>query len=200
MNMNRIYAEANYEIIAVNDSITIKSAKGEKTIANPQIGNSFPPAVAAALAKQGAKTSEFFPLNGYPVRIAAHPAVAEAIEKMNAAIDRQASEIEAAIPGLAELRAAHAAWEKYQRDFSRMMSDEQNDGLNAPAPVANPQEIAAKYPMAATYYKAENYALANNDRKAGAGRAAMTILQNGGSIEEAESIMATWLPMSAYTD
>ncbi len=109
--------------------------------------------------------------------------------------------IKAAIPGLAELRAARNAEARYREATERMMEDEGNDGARPPRrPTTDPDEIAKQYPRAACYLRAESYEYATNDRKSAAGRKATRLLESGGSIEDADQIMATWLAPSAVWD
>jgi hypothetical protein len=62
-------------------------------------------------------------------------------------------------PGLRELEAAIDDFERYQRDFQRMMDDESNDGARPPrGPRGNVAELSAKYPAAATYLRAQELA------------------------------------------
>ncbi len=105
------------------------------------------------------------------------------------------------IVGYAELSATIADEIRYQAEFSRMMEDGDNDGVQPPQPVTFSSSIVAKkYPRAACYIKAEHYSRASHDRKASAGRQAMEILLHGGSIDEANEILENWLPASAIWD
>lgn len=114
------------------------------------------------------------------------------------AADAKAARLAQHIPGLEVLRSAINAHDDYQRGFERMMEDEQNDGVNPPRlPGADPDELAKQYPRAAAYLRADAYSDAAHDQKANAGRKAKELLESGGSIEDAESILANWLPKSA---
>ena len=102
--------------------------------------------------------------------------------------------LEAAVPGVTELRAAIHAMHSYQEDFAAAMEDEMRDGVNMPvAPRADIDALAAQYPRANLYLKAEGYADASHYAKASAGRKAMTLLREGGTIEEAAAILDSWL-------
>lgn len=126
-------------------------------------------------------------------------------EKYNAAYgavlaaecEAEQARLEAAVPGVHALRAAYDGETAYQDAFERMMADEQNDGVNPPRrPASNSDELAAQYPRAVVYLRAEGYSCAAHDLKASAGRKAMNILASGGSIEDAENILSNWLPAS----
>ncbi|TYB18845.1 hypothetical protein FXB85_11145 [Aggregatibacter actinomycetemcomitans] len=81
------------------------------------------------------------------------------------------------------------------------MEDEYNDGVNMPRrPTSNIDELCAKYPRAAMYLKADSYSNAENYDKASAGDKAKKLLNEGGSIEDAQKILDNWLPESAYWD
>jgi len=89
------------------------------------------------------------------------------------------AKLKANVPGLDELRAAYEQAEQEYEAFARMMDDEQNDGARPPKPAANPAELAAKYPVAAAYLKAEAWSMASHYAKAAAGRKAMERIANG---------------------
>lgn len=110
------------------------------------------------------------------------------------------------IPGLEELRKALDAVQndegRYAAEFANMMEDEQNDGVNPPAPRNQAlrdkaDALKAQYPRAAMYLRAEGYACSNNINKYAAGIRAMEIISNGGDIEDAEYALNNWLPESA---
>jgi len=105
------------------------------------------------------------------------------------------------VPGLAELRKAYDAEENYQEAFNRMMENGQNDGVNPPKPVAvKSSDVAGKYPRAALYLKAEAYSRASHYAKVTAGKKAMEIIEDGGDLARAESILNNWLPVEAMWD
>ena len=87
-------------------------------------------------------------------------------------------------PGLAELRAARAAEERYAQQFASMMSD---DGAWPPARPIGPRcaDLAAQYPAAAAYLRAEGFASARHDAKAAAGQRAMRAMEAGEAAVEA---------------
>jgi len=106
--------------------------------------------------------------------------------------------IEQAIPGLEALYAVLREEEYYEEAFTHMMENEDNDGANPPAGLAaNSDEIRAKYPKASIYVKAESYTYASDYRKSAAGKEAMTVLEDGGTIEAATEILENWLPENA---
>lgn len=109
--------------------------------------------------------------------------------------------LELAVPGLEQLREAREDGMRYREECNRMMEDESNDGVNPPAkPVVSSSDLAAQYPRAALYLKAESYSCASNDRKSSAGTKAMRILAEGGSEDEAQAVLDNWLPESALWD
>lgn len=125
-------------------------------------------------------------------------ALAEIRASQRARWDAQEAKINQAVPGIDILRAAYNADEDYRQSFEKMMEDENNDGARPPSrPATNSADLAKKYPRAAAYLKAEAYSGAAHDCKASAGRKAMELLASGGSIEDAEKILANWLPESA---
>ena len=92
------------------------------------------------------------------------------------------------VPGLKELEAAYDDEDRYRREFSKMMSDGDNDGDRPPKPVVlAAQTVAQQYPRAAAYLKAEQ-----ESRKASmaeAGEKAMELIGAGGPLEEATAIL-----------
>ena len=112
----------------------------------------------------------------------------------------QRAALAANVPGLDALKAAVSGEERYNRQFDRMMNDENNDGARPPASPRGPssQELAAKHPRAAAYLRAEGYANAAHDQKAAAGKRAMELLAAGGSVEDADAILKNWLPATAW--
>jgi hypothetical protein len=107
-------------------------------------------------------------------------------------------EMDKKIPGLSVLQAAYADEEEYREAFTRMMEDEQNDGVRPPkAPRHNIAELEQQYPAAAIYIKADGYEGASNYLKSAAGKKAKALLLEGGTIEEAAAILDNWLPEDA---
>jgi len=85
-----------------------------------------------------------------------------------------------AIEGLKELQRAIAAEEAYREALNDMMEDEYNDGARPPKkPEISVKELKEKYPRAAAYLKAENWSLASNYIKAGAGQKAKERIISG---------------------
>jgi len=106
-----------------------------------------------------------------------------------------------AVPGLEILREA---WEALRNDAGavalqwREMMSEDNDGANLPSGVnsalgQNYVALAAQYPRATLYLKAEHQAdtghWADNAGKMAAGKKACEILAAGGSLEEAKKAL-----------
>ncbi|KYK81791.1 PTS mannose transporter subunit IIAB [Aggregatibacter actinomycetemcomitans serotype e str. SC936] len=110
-------------------------------------------------------------------------------------------ELEAKYPGIKELQKAYNEHAYYQEQFQKAMDNEYNDGVNMPHfPKSNIYELCVKYPRAAMYLKADSYSNAENYDKARAGDKAKKLLDDGGSVEDAQKILDNWLPESAYWD
>ncbi len=123
--------------------------------------------------------------------------------------EAKAAAFAANVPGYAELQAALDAAQneqhRYHSAFDRMMDDENNDGANPPKAenksfAKRARELAAQYPRAATYIKAQGYLLSDNTHKYAAGRKASELVAAGGDLAEAESILENWLPASAWNN
>jgi hypothetical protein len=112
--------------------------------------------------------------------------------------------LESQIPGLSEMRElerrAINESDRYSQQFDRMMSDENNDGVNPPKPEDRGvgerlAEMKKFNPRAALYLKAERQAQGTTSYSATSGQMkggsdAMQILRAGGSIEDAEKALA----------
>ena len=100
----------------------------------------------------------------------------------------------AAIPGLELLRSTLNAKEGYRHALTEAMENEENDGVRLPArPTTDPAALAAQYPLAALWLRAEDYLCASNWRKLTAGQTAQTLIL-GGEIEKARETLENWLP------
>ena len=139
--------------------------------------------------------------------VATNPGLAEAVAEYHARVEAarkaEAAALEAAVPGLAEIRmlsdlvGADAA--RYEREMDAMMEDENNDGVRPPKAIA--ENVAEKLrgllagnERAALYIRAkrqdEGVSWADNTGAGAAGRKAMEILAGGGTIEEAKAALA----------
>ena len=138
-----------------------------------------------------------------------HDAQAE-VKRLNAEMSKPVAEAVSTDPleGLAELSkaqdAAYNEQHRYDNEFQRMMDDENNDGARSPRPlnkalIQNARDLAAKYPRAALYLKAQGYTLASNIDKYMAGQDAMKLIAAGGDLNEAEAILKNWCKNS-YID
>lgn len=97
------------------------------------------------------------------------------------------------VPGLDKLQAAQIEINRYFEQSNKMMEDEQNDGVFAPKkPNADYDALAAQYPVAAVYMRADSYHDASNYKKSAAGKNAKKILLEGGSMEDAIAILQDW--------
>ena len=159
-----------------------------------------------ALRKAGKNPSDFVHIHGtlHVLRKSALHVLQHAVRaetaKAEAAAAAKAETLRRNVPGIEELEAARNAEARYDRAFGRMMDDEDNDGARPPAAPKGPsaREMAAKYPRAALYLKAEGYWLGSHDARVAAGERAMKLLAEGGSEEEARKVLDNWLPASAY--
>jgi hypothetical protein len=139
-----------------------------------------------------------------PAEALAHPGMNEGgIEVLTAdeyhnrkmaAADSTEGRIESIIPGVKALRAARAAELQYCQDLERAMNDENNDGVNMPAPPSVKSiDLAAQYPAAAAYLAAVSFSCSSHDVKCSAGHRAMSRLLAGENYEVVESEMrAEW--------
>ena len=116
------------------------------------------------------------------------------------------AQFEENVPGYHELSEAEGRFyderQRYNDEFEDMMSDEDNDGANPPeaynsAYEKKAKELAKQYPRAAMYLYAEGYTMSNNVYKYSAGKDAMKLIAEGGSLEEASEILKNWLPKDA---
>lgn len=155
-----IYAEADYELVAdlLGGSLkfTVITSHGSHTWAI--YGSPTKDIPEMVRAKLPANWRGFW--IGYPVREGARSAVEKILAERDAqnskAADERQAALEAAVPGITELRAAYEDFERYHEQFERMMDDENNDGARPPrAMKANPDEVAKKFPRAAAYLKME---------------------------------------------
>jgi len=114
--------------------------------------------------------------------------------------DYKAAEFARNVPGLDELEkaqdAAYKEQARYDAAFEHMM--ESGDSISPKALDETLEKIASalaiQYPRAAMYLRANSYTYASNHHKYGAGKRAMELIANGGSLEEAEKILKNWLP------
>lgn len=114
--------------------------------------------------------------------------------------DAEEASLEAAVPGLRELTTAISSQERYDDQLARMMESESNDGARPPVRPSgrSPAVIAAEYPRAAMYVRAEDYAVAAHDAKAEAGDRAMRMLRDGADLAAVAAVLDNWLPASAF--
>lgn len=99
-----------------------------------------------------------------------------------------------AVPGIEELRDAYHAenddYEHMRRVIESGSSVFMSSGKNHAQIIA---DLKAKYPRAAVWLKADGYEAASNFEKSAAGRKAKKLLEEGGSIAEAEAILGNWI-------
>ena len=126
--------------------------------------------------------------------VKAHPAEMQEIKATLMAEDAEEREtaerrrnFRDAIPGLNELEAAKAEQAAYREAFARAVDS--GDGIYPAKPKSDPEELSARYPMAAAMLRAESYSRTSNDRKASAGRKAVERILDGEDWEKATSDM-----------
>jgi hypothetical protein len=129
---------------------------------------------------------------------------AEWSARQKAIRDQAEGLLESQIPGLREMREVQSKAtndaDRYHYQSEKMMSDENNDGVNPPRPedmslVAKLSELKTSNPRAALYLKAEKQAQGTTSYSATSGAMkggsdAMEILRAGGSIETAEKALS----------
>jgi hypothetical protein len=188
-----------YSVVVAGNLVTITNSSGkskECSLFAPR--DIVPDAVAKRLRSIGAIPSNFFSMGGYPVRKSARGLIDRAWaayqEEIGSRIAAEDAAERAAIPGVAELRAAKEDEERYRREFAQMMEDEQNDGVRPPrCAKVSVAEVAKRYPRAAVYLRAEAYSYACHWAKAKAGEEAMQILLAAGAESEAVAKLDNWL-------
>ena len=115
---------------------------------------------------------------------------AQEAEAKQAIADRKAKI--AAISGLKELENAISAYAEYTEEFTKMMDDESNDGVNPPVrPIDDIGALKAAYPVAAAYIKAEIWKESTNYAKSGAGEKALEKIINGEDYKQVIADMET---------
>lgn len=107
-------------------------------------------------------------------------------------------------PGISELREITAcwnkAWDKNRQAWDNIENNPAYSPINTAAIEDELNAARAKYPRAALALNATSYTLANHPSKITAGKKALELLKNGGSLEEAQSILDNWLPQEAMWD
>ena len=102
-----------------------------------------------------------------------------------------------AIPGVTEIQDAMDDVHAWLGEFNRSFNDVGGLGVR-PRPKYDFKAMNAKYPRAAAYFKAKDYAEAANEAKVAAGKKAIEKIINGEDYEEALKTMeAEW---SSYFD
>lgn len=109
------------------------------------------------------------------------------------------NEEERVLPGINKLRDLTTEWNYADEQNKRAWNNIENDAhgykpLKATEIYKELEETRKKYPRAALALVAENYQYASDDRKVTAGKKALELLKNGGTMEEAQAILDNWLP------
>jgi len=98
-----------------------------------------------------------------------------------------------AIVGLEELEAARNAEEEYFNEFNRCMENEALSSFAPAPPAVSSKVLAATYPRAAAYVKAEAWKYASHYAKVAAGKKALERIINGEDYEQVLAAMeAEW--------
>ncbi len=111
-------------------------------------------------------------------------AIVEALKAQIAAEAARYAKIEA-IDGLAEIRAAQAAYGDYRAKLEQAQEDETAVWPARPQPELD--DVVRQYPRAAAYVKADEWSLSDNYRKAAAGARALNRIIDG---EDYERVLA----------
>lgn len=85
----------------------------------------------------------------------------------------------AGIEGLTELKKAINAERAYHKEFNRRMEDEGLSSFSPNLPKVKSSDIAAQYPRAAAYVKADNWVMSGHYAKGSAGKKAVERILNG---------------------
>jgi len=199
------YTDGDYKVtVTIHEdkplalSATISSAKGQKEIGSSEYGISkpreLPPIYAAGARKAGLNPKDYVLFRGEVIRKGAEKMLIEAVTEykriLSERIEAERKTIAEAVPGLEELRAAHAAEENWHREFNRRMEDE-NLSSFIPAAPTNSAEIASKFPVAALYLRCEGYEYSSHYAKSGAGRRAKALVLEG-KLDEAKAMLDGW--------
>jgi|GEM_PF-6684866 len=154
------------------------------------------PAYADVVRKVGKSPDDYVLFCGEIIRKGAEKMLLEwAAESHNilmAEHEAEEKKLNEKIPGLVELQAAYEAEEKYHNEFSRRMEDENLSSFIPASPRPTSAEVAAKYPIAALYLRAESYSYAAHDAKAAAGRRAKALVL-AGNLDGAKVALDTWV-------
>ena len=120
--------------------------------------------------------------------------------KEAAAHEAYQHQLAAAVPGIEALRNAYA---EDNAEYHRLREViESGDSVFISSGKNHPEIIAAleaQYPRAAVWIEANDYENASHYAKAAAGGKAKKVLEDGGSIEDAEAILKNWTD-SVYID
>ena len=131
----------------------------------------------------------------------AEDVITDIIAKRQQLIQKQEERI---FPGISQLREITArwnkAWDKNRQAWDNIENNPAYSPINTAAIEDELNAARAKYPRAALALNATSYTLASHPSKIAAGKKALELLKNGGSLEEAQSILDNWLPQEAMWD
>lgn len=135
-------------------------------------------------------------------------------QRLRDAVAQKEAALEQSFPGLRRMRelASLASNEshRHQRDFQRMMDDEDNDGARPPRPenrsfAEELADLRRDHPRTALYLRAEKQAQGTSSFSATSGamkggQDALALLIAGGSTEAAEAALAFRYPSDGWAD
>lgn len=182
-------------------TITPGSAKAELTL--PQFGRITTGVTAAACKQLGNRITLLGTApDGKPLYIPIPENII--MEIINKKIMMEDKRKEIMFPGITELEEIRKRWDEAWDKNRRAWDNIENNPKYAPINTATIEDelnaARAKYPRAAAAINAKGYAMAEHPSKAAAGKKALELLKNGGSLEEAQSILDNWLPEEAMWD
>lgn len=197
---DNVYEESGgYRVEVQGGQVTVSRGGKGQTFELNQVIDPVPRPFIPGLRKLGLDPRDFVYVSGAntPVRRGAKPMLERAYEEWKIKWQEESEREEARkyenFPGLRELEDAREDEERHTWEFDRMMDDENNDGARPPKPVKVPyQDLADRYPRAALYLRAESYSLAAHSQKVFAGQRAMKVLEENGSMDDAQAEMDKW--------
>ncbi len=209
--MKKIYEKDGF-------TLEVDTESGEAILRKPgkrndarlgDLSKDFPKSIAEAIRKAGKTTSEYlFIRGGYILPIGAKDAWDAALEEYKINRDKKASEDEIKrqednkklhdnVPGIDILEDAYATILAHADIVDKAFYSENGVTSLLTKPNINIKELESKYPKAKAYLKAKKYTHSSNADKDVAGRRAMNIMKDGGSIEDAEKVLQNWAPFDA---
>jgi hypothetical protein len=188
--MKKVYEVNGTEVIVEHGSITMGGKLAVRLMTSDKIMEiaDLPKHIKAKVcaSKSAEEIAARAAVNQNPLVILPREIIAEAARQGDEAAAKSAAK-KVEIEGLDELYAIHAEWQNYNYRLERAYNSE--SAIMPKSPKVKEADVAAKYPRAAAYYKAEGYANASHVDKARAGRRAMSKIAAGGDYEAAIAAM-----------